>query len=141
MKLLRLSPIFLLIFLTSCDGLFPFMNSDVKKKNLYGEWHMEKYKVDGKMYYAEPGERETMLELKNNGSFVCIEDGETIQGDWDYYPMFNTVSLMENGEWDCIEYQVQEVNEESLIYTYRPYGGNAMKVWMTPEPRTSEANE
>ncbi len=137
MRLLRLTPVFLLMFLTSCEGLFPFMNSDVKKKELYGEWYMEKYEVDGKMYDAETGERGTMLELKDSGEFICIEDGETIEGDWDYYPMFNTISLMEAGLWECIEYQVEEVNEQNLIYTYWPDDGNEMRVWMTANPRGS----
>ena len=131
MKVLKLSVLIILITLVSCDSLNPFANKKEKMKNLEGTWYLESYELDGQAAELTALEQTSYLNLKSGKLFECLKNGEKVNGDWDYYMMTETISLMEEGELECIEYDVVEATEDKLIYEYETDSGSRMKVWMT----------
>lgn len=134
MRLLKLGTLLIFVTLASCDSLNPFASKQEKMKNLEGTWYLQKYEADGLETELTEQEETNYLELKTGKKFECLENGKSIEGDWDYYMMSETISLMEDGEWECVEFNVVEATEDQLIYENITEDGTRMKVWMTSSP-------
>ena len=107
-------------------------------KNLEGTWYLQKYEADGQLAELTEVEETNYLQLKSGKKFECLENGKSIEGDWDYYMMSETISLMEEGEWECVELNVIESSEDRLVYENITDDGTRMKVWMTSTPTATE---
>lgn len=138
MKLLKLSTLLILVTLVSCDSLNPFASKQEKMKNLEGTWYLQKYETNGQVAELTEVEETNYLQLKSGKKFECLENGKSIEGDWDYYMMSETISLMEEGEWECVELSVIESSEDQLVYENIAEDGTRMKVWMTSTPTATE---
>ena len=138
MRILKLSALFLVLTLASCDSLNPFADKQEKMKNLEGTWYLQKYEVDGQQPELTDLEETNYLQLKSDKEVECLENGNKVEGTWDYYMMSETISLMEDGNWDCIEYDVVEATEDQLIYEYTTDDRTNMKVWMSSTPTVTD---
>ena len=138
MKILKMSALLLLVTLVSCDSLNPFANKREKMKNLEGTWYLQSYEVDGQQAELTELEQTNYLQLKSRKEFECLENGNKVNGNWDYYMHTETISLMEDGDWECIEYDVVEATEDQLIYEHVTEDGRRMKVWMATTPTVTD---
>lgn len=130
MKTLRLLSVVALIGLTSCEGMFPF-NDDITKKDVYGEWTPVQYEQDGVTTEPTVEQRNDFIRFNDNKTFVCQEKSETVEGDWYFNGMDNSINIMsEEDPNNCIPLTVQSVNENEMVYRMPMDGGGKMTVWL-----------
>jgi len=113
MKLTHLLAIALVIVLTGCEKS-PF-KKDFEKSDLYGEWNLAKKEINGNAQYPGEAEKNDKLVLNSSGSFVWVDRGQTMEGDWTAHVRMGQISLMESGVYECIYFNVEELNSSELV--------------------------
>jgi hypothetical protein len=112
-----------IVGLSSCEMLNPFGNEgDHKEKaKVIGEWTFEKSETDGVVHYPTAEEQGDKVVLRVDDSFTCVEKGGEVSGNWDFRSnrRGNVISLMENGNAECILYRVESVDENQLVYSIK----------------------
>jgi hypothetical protein len=131
MKTLRLLSIVVLIGLTSCDGMIPFV-SDITKKDVEGQWKPVQYQENGQITEPTIEQRNDYVDFKSNGDFVCVEETQVVEGTWYYTRLNSTVNVMvdENNPDDCIPWKVESATDSELVYTMETNSGGEKKVWL-----------
>jgi hypothetical protein len=103
----------LVIALTGCEKS-PF-KKDFEKADLYGEWNLAKKEINGNTQYPGEAEKNDKLVLNSSGSFEWVDQGQSMEGDWTAHVRMGQISLMENGVYECIYFNVEEVNSSELV--------------------------
>ncbi len=112
MKLTNLLTIALVIALTGCEKT-PF-KKDFEKQDLYGEWHLVKKEVNGNTQYpGETGKNDKLV--LNSSSFLWIDEGQSMEGEWTPHLRIGSISLMETGVYECIYFNVEELSSSELV--------------------------
>lgn len=133
--------------LSSCDLMNPFgqLGDPEEKQKVIGEWEFEQSETEGNVHYPTAEEAGDKLILKADDTFFCIDKGREVEGDWDFYSnrRGNTISLMEDGNWECIDYRVESVDEQTLVYSFKPEGHSGARTTVTmvsamPDPTSEE---
>ena len=138
MKILKLLSLVCALALVSCDSLNPFAAKQEKMKNLEGKWYLQGYEVEGVEAELTELERTNYMELKSGKRFECLEKGAKVEGNWDYYGFSETISLMEDGNIDCLDLDVIEATEDQLIYDMETQDRQNMRVWMSTTPTAQD---
>ncbi|MFT4524351.1 MAG: hypothetical protein ACI85F_000492 [Bacteroidia bacterium] len=138
MKLLKISVLLLLVTFVACDKHHPFGNKQEKMESLEGIWYLQKYEIDGLEAELTEQEESNYLQLKSGKLFECLENGKAVEGNWNYRARSETISLMEGGVRECIDYDIIESTENLLVYEKKTEESTKMKVWMTSIPRSTE---
>lgn len=113
MKLTNLLSIAFVIALAGCEKT-PF-KKDFEKQDLYGEWRLVKKEVNGNAQYPGEAEKNDKLVLNSNSSFLWIDEGKSMEGEWTPHMRIGSISLMENGVYECIYFNVEELNSAELV--------------------------
>ena len=129
MKFLRLLPVFAILVLTSCEGMFPF-NDDITKKDVYGEWKPIQYEQNGVTTDPTVEQRTDFIRFNEDKTFVCQEKSVVQEGDWYFNGIDNSINIMtEDNPDDCIPLRVQSVSENEMVYKM-PTDNGKMTVWL-----------
>ncbi len=122
---------FLVLILSSCEGMFPF-NDDITKKDVYGTWRPVQYEQDGVVTEPTVEQRDDFIQLKEDRTFVCQEKSAIVEGDWYFNGMDNSINIMSDEDPDnCIPLRVQSVNDAEMVYKMPTDNGGKMTVWLT----------
>lgn len=128
MKFFRLLPLFAIIALTSCEGMFPF-NDDITKKDVYGEWHPVQYEEDGEVTTPTTDQRNDYIRFNEDKTFVCEEKSVVVEGDWYFNGMDNSINIMtEEDPNNCIPLTVQSVDDTEMVYKMPSDNGGKITV-------------
>ena len=113
----------IIVGLSSCELMDPFgnMGDAEEKQKVIGEWEFEKIEYEEGVETPTEMQKGDKMTLRADDTFTCVEGGAEISGNWDFlsHRRGNVISLMEDGDWECIEYRVESVTETELVYSFK----------------------
>ncbi len=101
---------FAAIFLVSFEGF----SQNLNKQTLCKKWHLEKYEIMWIDYAPEENEKNDYIQLKNDMTYISIDEGIKTTGRWTYNSDKNYF-IMYDAKEEGVRFFVDELETNKMV--------------------------
>ncbi len=92
-------------------------SQNLNKNTLCEKWYLEKYEVYWIDYEPEKHEKNDYIHLKNDLTYISVDEGEITTGRWNYFDKQKYI-VFYNNKGESLKFFVSTLNSNSMAGRY-----------------------